>query len=42
MDGDSAEWERQMSRLDRSLNERDRRRSAAVEAAKLGQEGMGG
>ncbi len=40
MDGYSAELERQMSRLYRSLNERDRRRYAAVETAKLGHGGM--
>lgn len=40
MDGYSAELERQMSRLYRSLNERDRRRYAAVEAAKLGHGGI--
>ncbi len=40
MDGYSAELERQMSRLFDSLNERDRRRYAAVEAAKLGHGGI--
>ena len=40
MDGYSAELEQQMSRLYRSLNERDRRRYAAVETAKLGHGGM--
>jgi len=40
MDGYSAELERQISRLYDSLNERDRRRYAAVEAAKLGHGGI--
>ena len=40
MDGYSAELERQMSRFYRSLNERERRRYAAVEAAKLGHGGV--
>ncbi len=40
MDGYSVELEQQMSRLYRSLNERDRRRYAAVETAKLGHGGM--
>lgn len=40
MDGYSEEMERQMSRLYDSLNERDRRRYAAVEAAKLGHGGI--
>jgi hypothetical protein len=40
MDGYSEEMERQMSRLYRSLSERDRRRYAAVEAAKLGHGGI--
>ncbi len=40
MDGYSEELERQMFRLYASLNERDRRRYAAVEAAKLGHGGI--
>ncbi len=36
----SADVERQMKRFYRSLNERDRRRYAAVEATKLGHGGM--
>ena len=40
MDGYSVELEQQMSRLYRSLNERDGRRYAAIEAAKLGHGGM--
>ena len=40
MDGYSTELERQMSRLYDSLSERDRRRYAAVEAAKLGHGGI--
>jgi hypothetical protein len=40
MDGYSADLERQMSRLYDSLNECDRRRYAAVEAAKLGHGGI--
>ena len=40
MDGYSEELERQMSRLYDSLNERDRRRYAGVEAAKLGHGGI--
>ena len=40
MDGYSEELERQMSRLFDTLSERDRRRSAAVEADKLGHRGM--
>ncbi len=40
MDGYSAKLERQMSRFYRSLNERERRRYAAVEAAKLGHGGI--
>ncbi len=40
MDGYSEELERQMSRLYDSLRERDRRRYAAVEAAKLGHGGI--
>jgi hypothetical protein len=40
MDGYSAKVEQQMSRLYRSLNERDRRRYAAVEAEKLGHGGL--
>ncbi len=40
MDGYSTELERQMSRLYDSLGERDRRRYAAVEAAKLGHGGI--
>ncbi len=40
MDGYTVELERQMSRLFESLNERDRRRYAAVEAAKLGHGGI--
>ncbi len=40
MDGYSAKVERQMSRLYRSLGERDRRRYAAVEAEKLGHGGL--
>jgi hypothetical protein len=40
MDGYSEELERQMSRLFGSLSERDRRRYAAVEAAKLGHGGI--
>ncbi len=40
MDGYSEEVERQMSRLYDSLSERDRRRYAAVEAAKLGHGGI--
>ncbi len=40
MDGYSEGLERQMFRLYCSLNERDRRRYAAVEAAKLGHGGI--
>jgi hypothetical protein len=40
MDGYSEEVERQMSRLSDSLSERDRRRYAAIEAAKLGHGGI--
>ena len=40
MDGCSEKLERQMSRLYDSLSERDRRRYAAVEAAKLGHGGI--
>jgi hypothetical protein len=40
MDGYSEKLERQMSRLYDSLSERDRRRYAAVEAAKLGHCGI--
>ena len=40
MDGYSAKVEQQMSRLYRSLDERDRRRYAAVEAEKLGHGGL--
>jgi len=40
MDGYSEDVERQMFRLYCSLNERDRRRYAAVEAAKLGHGGI--
>ena len=40
MDGYSEKLERQMSRLYDSLSERDRRRYAAVEAAKLGHGGI--
>lgn len=40
MDGYSAVVEGQMVRFYRSLNERDRRRYAAVEAAKLGHGGI--
>ncbi len=40
MDGYSEELERQMCRLYDSLNERDRRRYAGVEAAKLGHGGI--
>ncbi len=40
MDGYSEKLERQMSRLYDSLNERDRRRYAAVEAAKLDHGGI--
>jgi len=40
MDGYSVELERQMARLYDSLNERDRRRYAAVETAKLGHGGI--
>ncbi len=40
MEGYSAEVEEQIARLFRSLNERDRRRYAAVEAAKLGHGGI--
>jgi len=40
MDGYSEKMERQMSRLYDSLSERDRRRYAAVEAAKLGHGGI--
>jgi hypothetical protein len=40
MDGYSAKVEGQMSRLYRSLNERDRRRYAAVEAGRLGHGGI--
>ncbi len=40
MDGYSEGLERQMLRLFCSLNERDRRRYAAVEAAKLGHGGI--
>ena len=36
MDGYSSEVEQQMGRFYRSLNERDRRRYAGIEAAKLG------
>ena len=40
MDGYSAKVEQQMLRLYRSLDERDRRRYAAVEAEKLGHGGL--
>ena len=40
MDAYSADVERLMLRLYRSLNERDRRRYAAVEAAKFGHGGI--
>ncbi len=40
MDGYSAKAEGQMARLYRSLNERDRRRYAAVEADRLGHGGI--
>jgi hypothetical protein len=40
MDGYSAKVEGQMTRLYRSLNERDRRRYAAVEADRLGHGGI--
>jgi hypothetical protein len=40
MDSYSAKVEQQMSRLFRSLGERDRRRYAAVEAEKLGHGGL--
>ena len=40
MDGYSAKVEHQMTRLYQSLAERDRRRYAAVEAAKLGHGGI--
>lgn len=40
MDGYSAKSEGQMTRLYRSLNERDRRRYAAVEADRLGHGGI--
>ena len=40
MDGYSAVVESQMARFYRSLNERDRRRYAAVEATKLGHGGI--
>jgi len=40
MEGYSTGLENQMSRFFRSLNERDRRRYAAVEAAKLGHGGI--
>jgi hypothetical protein len=40
MDGYSAKVEGQMVRLYRSLNERDRRRYAAVEADRLGHGGI--
>ena len=40
MDGYSSEVEIQMRRLFDSLNEKDRRRYAAVEAAKLGHGGV--
>ena len=40
MDGYSAKAEGQMVRLYRSLNERDRRRYAAVEADRLGHGGI--
>ena len=40
MDGYSEELERQRSRLYDTLSERDRRRYAAVEAAKLGHGGI--
>ncbi|MDA1014515.1 MAG: hypothetical protein O3A00_08705 [Planctomycetota bacterium] len=40
MDGYSAEVEQQMGRFYRSLNERDRRRYAGIEAAKLGHGGI--
>lgn len=40
MDALPKHLERMMQRLYRSLNERDRRRYAAVEAAKLGHGGM--
>ncbi len=40
MDGYSAKVEQQMSRLYRSLDERDRRRYAAVEVEKLGHGGL--
>jgi len=37
MDGYSLEVEQQMGRFYRSLNERDRRRYAGIEATKLGE-----
>ncbi len=40
MDGYSAKVEQQMGRFYRSLNERDRRRYAGIEAAKLGHGGI--
>ena len=40
MDGYSSKVESQMARLYRSLNERDRRRYAAVEADRLGHGGV--
>ena len=40
MEGYSADVERQMRQFYRSLNERDRRRYAAVEATKLGHGGI--
>lgn len=40
MDAYSADLERMMQRLYRSLGERDRRRYAAIEAAKLGHGGV--
>lgn len=40
MDGYPQSVERQMAKFCRSLNERDRRRYAAVEAAKLGHGGV--
>ena len=40
MDGYPEEFERQISRFYDSLSERDRRRYAAVEAAKLGHGGV--
>lgn len=40
MDGYSLEIEEQMGRFYRSLNERDRRRYAGIEAAKLGHGGI--